>query len=100
MNGKIPTNPVPVRIARIYFKEPRNPDEISKLLKEPGYEYGGWRKDERGKYLRLIAIGDATDEELTTKTFSKYGNIEKIAFEEPWPQIPGKITVIPLSAKV
>jgi hypothetical protein len=100
MNGKIPTDPILARIVRVYFKELKNPDKISALLIEPECQYGGWREDETGKYLRLLVIGDISSENLTTERFSKYGNIEKVALEDPWPGIPRKLTVNPLSAEI
>jgi len=99
MNGKTPADPIPVRIVRIYFKELKEPEKILGLLREPSYQYGGWREDETGKYLRLLAIGDVDSENLTTERFSKYGDIEKVALENPWPEIPRKLVVIPLSTE-
>jgi hypothetical protein len=100
MNGKIPADPILARIVRVYFKEPKDPDKISALLREPSYQYGGWREDETGKYLRLLVIGDISTENLTIERFSKYGDVEKVASEDPWPEIPRKLTVNLLSAEV
>ena len=100
MDGKTPAYPAPARIVRIYFKELKEPEKILGLLREHGYQYGGWRVDETGKYLRLLAIGDISSENLTPERFSKYGDIEKVTLEDTWPEIPRKLAVIPLSAEL
>lgn len=82
-----------VRVARVYF-EKRNPDYVSALLDEPEYEFGGWRKDDVGEYLRVIIIGNLSDNELA-RNILRYG-VKRVTLEPPWPEIPVKVEFDPL----
>jgi hypothetical protein len=79
----------PIRVVRVYFEGHTDSDRIQKIYKETGFEFGGWRHDDLGDYLRLIAMGDINPETLPQQ-FSEYGKINKIICEQPWPDIPEK----------
>ncbi|HJW96824.1 MAG TPA: hypothetical protein VJ485_01540 [archaeon] len=70
----------PARVARVRLKEDFDPSTLDCIYSLKGVNYGGWREDEKGKYLRLIILG----EEINTETFKKYHDVKDIFFEAPW----------------